>query len=163
MHGGTISAHSEGKDKGATFRVTLPEIWAEVEAAVDVDTTPSTPKKMSKRILLVEDHGDTAMMIRLLLEARGYEVETAGEVKQALHAVSLHDFDLLISDIGLPDQSGLEFMQELQGRGNMLKAIAMSGYGREEDLRRSREAGFSAYLIKPVDAEALIAAVERVI
>ena len=98
-----------------------------------------------------------------ILEASGYEVENAGDAAQALRAIESTSFDLLISDLGLPDGSGLDLMKALRERGSTLKSIALSGYGREEDIRRSKEAGFSAHLTKPVDAVALIEAVEKIV
>jgi CheY-like chemotaxis protein len=104
----------------------------------------------------VEDNGDTAVTMKMLLEAYGYEVKTAGDVRQALQAFESAKFDLLISDLGLPDRSGIELMQELRQRRHTLKGIALSGYGQEEDMRRSKEAGFAVHLIKPVDADLLM-------
>jgi signal transduction histidine kinase/CheY-like chemotaxis protein len=161
MHGGTISAVSQGKDKGATFRIILPLHAGEPVPTMDVRTRAHEPAR--RRILLVEDHGDSAMMMRTLLETSGYQVQTVGDVKQALEAAVATRFDLLISDLGLPDRSGLELVKELRARGIPMKAIALSGYGREEDVTRSREAGFSAHLTKPVDVETLIRAVEEAI
>jgi CheY-like chemotaxis protein len=92
----------------------------------------------------------------MLLEAYGYEVETAGDVRQALQAIDSANFDLLISDLGLPDRSGIELMKELRQRRHSLKGIALSGYGQEEDMRRSKEAGFAVHLVKPVDAGLLL-------
>ena len=84
-------------------------------------------------------------------------------MKQALESASSKNFDLMISDLGLPDGSGLDLVRELRRRGSKLKAIALSGYGREEDVKRSREAGFDAHLTKPVEVDTLIEAVEKVI
>ena len=154
MHEGSISAHSEGRSKGSVFRVLLP-----LTSAVEIEEAKKTARAVpgtGRRILLVEDNGDTAAMMKMLLEAFGYEIETAGDVAQALRAVESRGFDLLISDLGLPDQSGIELMQELRRRGSQLKGIALSGYGREEDVQRSKEAGFSAHVTKPVDAEVLV-------
>ena len=83
-------------------------------------------------------------------------MEAAGDVNQALQAIDSASFDLLISDLGLPDRSGVELMQEIRRRGHAIKGIALSGYGQEEDMRRSKEAGFIAHLIKPVDAAVLM-------
>jgi signal transduction histidine kinase len=154
MHDGTISARSEGRNWGATFRVQLPVSTEPLDA--------SAPKyvphfqRRARRILLVEDNGDTAATMKMLLEAFGYEVETAGDVRQALQAIESAKFDLLISDLGLPDRSGIELMQELRQRRHTLKGIALSGYGQEEDMRRSKDAGFAVHLIKPVDADLLM-------
>jgi DNA-binding response OmpR family regulator len=104
-------------------------------------------------VLLVEDHGDTAHIMSRLLKRRGYEVHTAGDVTTALEIAGRQDFDLLISDLGLPDRSGVELIRELRAKGHNLAAIALSGYGQEEDVTRSREAGFAAHLTKPVDFE----------
>jgi CheY-like chemotaxis protein len=124
---------------------------------------PLGPTEKRSRILLVEDNADSAAMMKMLLESFAYEVETAGDVAEALKAIELRSFDVLISDLGLPDQSGIELMQELRRRGNAIKSIALSGYGREEDVKRSREAGFDLHLTKPVDAEALVQAISRVV
>jgi CheY-like chemotaxis protein len=109
------------------------------------------------RLLVVEDHGDTADMMKLMLESEGHEVALAGDVETALEKASQEEFDLLISDLGLPDGSGLDLMRELRARGRNLPGIALSGYGQEEDVRRSREAGFIAHVIKPVDMDRMMA------
>jgi signal transduction histidine kinase len=154
LHEGKISVHSEGRNRGAIFRVQLP--LKNLELAENAQESAEAMPGRSHRILLVEDNGDTARMIKMLLEEFGYVVETAADVKQALKAMELANFDLLLSDLGLPDGSGIDLMQELRRRGNALKGIALSGYGQEQDIRRSKEAGFSAHLIKPADADVLI-------
>jgi signal transduction histidine kinase len=154
MHEGKISVYSEGRNRGAIFRVQLP--LSSSELAADAQESAAPVLGQSRRILLVEDNGDTAQTMKMLLEVCGYVVETAADMKQALEAVESASFDLLLSDLGLPDGSGIELMQELRRRGNAIKGIALSGYGQEEDMRRSKEAGFSAHLIKPADADALI-------
>jgi CheY-like chemotaxis protein/anti-sigma regulatory factor (Ser/Thr protein kinase) len=154
MHEGKISVYSEGRDRGARFRVQLPVSTEPLEATANKNAPAS--KGPSRRILLVEDNGDTAQMMKMLLAESGYVVETAADVRQALQAVESASFDLLLSDLGLPDGTGIDLMQELRRRGNALKGIALSGYGQEEDMRRSKEAGFSAHLVKPADADALI-------
>jgi DNA-binding response OmpR family regulator len=108
------------------------------------------------RILLAEDHRDTAEMFRLVLEHEGHEVEVAVNVTSALKKASEQSFDLLISDLGLPDGSGLDLMRELRRRRKLLPGIALSGYGQEQDVQRSREAGFFAHLIKPKDVDQLL-------
>ena len=102
------------------------------------------------KILVVEDHGDTSRLMARLLQGHGHEVRTAEGVSTALQAVGLERFDLLISDIGLPDGTGLELMRQIQAI-HPIKGIALSGYGSSEDVRQARDAGFAAHVTKPVD------------
>ncbi len=113
-------------------------------------------------ILLVEDHEDTARMIALLLRSEGHEVLTAATLASALDIARTNRFDLVVSDLGLPDASGLDLIRELRRFDPSVKAIALSGYGMEEDIRRSRDAGFAEHLIKPVNFDKLNAAIIRV-
>lgn len=114
------------------------------------------------KILLVEDHEDTARMIALLLRSEGYEVSTAGSQATALEIAKGSRFDLIVSDLGLPDASGLDLIREIRRSNPDVKAIALSGYGMEDDVRRSREAGFAEHLIKPVNFEKLHDAIVRI-
>jgi CheY-like chemotaxis protein len=102
------------------------------------------------RILLVDDHVDSIRPMQLFLEATGYQVTTAHSVATALRAAAQQDFDLLVSDIGLPDGSGEDLIRQLQKTGHKLQSIALSGYGTEQDVARSRAAGFQFHLTKPV-------------
>ena len=164
MHGGTISAASEGRGKGATFRVELPL------TAPARDGQPETPSPAlgpehgvrGLRILLVEDHGVTAKMMRIVLMADGHAVETAGDVHTALELAGGQPFDLVISDLGLPDGSGHDLMRQLRQRGLRFPGIALSGYGQEDDIQRSHEAGFAIHLTKPASREAVVEAVAAV-
>jgi len=113
------------------------------------------------RLLIVEDHGDTARALHRLMTKAGYEVSIAGNVAAALALAGRETFDLLISDLGLPDGTGYDVMTGLQ-KIQPLPGIAMSGDGMEEDVHRSREAGFGAHLVKPVEVPKLIAAIRRV-
>jgi CheY-like chemotaxis protein len=113
----------------------------------------STGDMMSERnlkILVVEDHGDTSRLMARLLQGHGHDVRIAEGVKTALAAANGELFDLLISDIGLPDGTGLELMRQLQAI-RPIKGIALSGYGSSEDVRDARAAGFAAHVTKPVD------------
>ena len=163
LHGGTIQARSEGKGKGAAFTVRLPLI------AVGADAHPAAPAEQPAgravrplRILLVEDHGDTAQMTRLSLMMDGHSVDHAGDVAIALEMADQHSFDLLISDLGLPDATGLELIRQLRARGQTLPGIALSGYGTEQDIQRSHEAGFAIHLTKPIGPERLVEAIAAV-
>ena len=124
---------------------------------------PINKKSASKhRILLVEDHEDTLRMMQQLLTMFGYTVQTASSVKAARDLSQTATFDLMISDIGLPDGSGLDVMQYFHSR-SQIKGIALSGFGMEEDLRRSREAGFARHLTKPVNLQTLQQTIDEVL
>jgi two-component system CheB/CheR fusion protein len=162
-HGGTITAESLGKDRGSTFIVSLP-------VATNLPDEPrralhSPPRGRLCRILLVEDHPDTSDLMARLLRRSGYSVATADSVSSALHVAAAEPFDILISDLGLPDGSGTDLIRQLLERRNSepLKAIALSGYGMEQDIQRSKQAGFAEHLIKPVDMDTLQAVVERLL
>ena len=105
-------------------------------------------------MLLVEDHADTRQVLGRLLASFGYDVTAVGTVRDAVAAAERQAFDLLLSDIGLPDGSGTDVMRHVAARFN-LKGIALSGFGQEDDLRRSREAGFVTHLTKPVNLQTL--------
>jgi CheY-like chemotaxis protein len=106
------------------------------------------------RILLVEDHADTLRIMARLLRISGYTVQTAGSVRGAIEAAEHEPFHLLISDIGLPDGSGIEIMNWLKARHRTV-GIALSGFGHDDDLRNSEAAGFMAHLVKPVNLRQL--------
>ena len=115
------------------------------------------------RILLVEDHNDTARVLSRLLDLSGYAVDCADTFNKALRLCSEKEFDLLISDVGLPDGSGYDLMREVLNRRCTSKGIAVSGFGTEQDIAESRQAGFSEHLVKPVDFDSLHKAIKRVI
>jgi signal transduction histidine kinase len=160
MHGGTIEAQSDGPGHGATFSVTLP-----ITVSVPIEKLPvaAMPPPLAKlRILLVEDHHDTAEILGHLLSRQGCEVRTAESVGQALDVAEDYDFDILVSDIGLPDGRGTDLLTQLRNNaGHPIRAIAMSGFGMEKDVERSRTAGFAEHLTKPVDFGALRQALAR--
>lgn len=163
MHGGTIQAHSAGKGKGASFLVTLP--LSVVEPCSETGAPVSTPLSHAApglKILLVEDHADTARIMRRLLRLGGHRVEIASDAGTATAMMEADRFDLLLSDLGLPDASGLELLRQLRRRGHNLPAIALSGYGQEGDILQSREAGFAIHLTKPVDPDQLTRAIAAV-
>lgn len=160
MHHGSLTAFSEGKNKGAVFTVELaaavPGFKTE-EPVVEIGTTVTEPLS----ILLVEDHPDTLQILARLLQRWGYGVTIATDVQSALERLSKQKFDVLISDLGLPDGSGLDIMREVKSRSSLL-GIALSGYGTDEDIRASLEAGFSEHLTKPVSFQSLRAALQRI-
>ena len=106
-------------------------------------------RKKSLHILVVENHQDTLDAMKMFLDLQGHKAEAAGTMQAALAAASGTDFDLVITDIGLPDGDGWDLMRQLRERGPV-RAVAMSGYGWKEDLEKSRAAGFEAHLLKPL-------------
>jgi CheY-like chemotaxis protein len=109
-----------------------------------------TPQRQSMRILLVEDHEDTNRSLTRLLRRRGYHVQSATSLVTALDLSAKEEFDVLISDLGLPDGSGIELMEKLSA-DRPLFGIALTGFGMEEDIRKTRDAGFKHHLVKPID------------
>src|SRR5437763_9747309 len=152
-HHGSISAESQGRDSGATFTA-LFSTCEQNAIPESTDVPRSTAKRRSVRILFVEDHEDTNRSLTRLLRRRGYEVHPANDVRSALDIATNTQFDVLVSDIGLPDGSGIDLLKALRAKREVF-GIALSGYGMEEDIRRSGEAGFSHYLVKPVDLNKL--------
>ena len=152
-HHGSISAESQGRDSGATFTALFPT--CERNAIPESSDAPrSTAKRRSVRLLLVEDHEDTNRSLTRMLRRRGYEVHPANDIRSALDIATRKQFDVLVSDIGLPDGSGIDLLKALRAKGEVF-GIALSGFGMEEDIRRSGEAGFSHHLVKPVDLNKL--------
>ena len=159
LHGGRVTASSAGTAKGASFVIELPTIPAPQVAAASAPPAPASLAPAlygaaARRVLLVEDHADTRNVMSRLLASFGFRVSAAGSVREALDLSERETFDLLVSDIGLPDGSGTEVMRVL-GRRQQIKGIALSGFGRDEDLRRSAEAGFLQHLTKPVNFNTL--------
>ena len=160
LHGGSIRAESAGRGQGATFIIELPgEPPAAAAAAAPV--VPEGGGTGRLRLLIVEDHEDTARALSRLLTRAGYVVNLARDVASALALAGRETFDLLITDLGLPDGSGHDVMVGLQ-KIQPLPGIAMSGYGMDDDMSRSRESGFTEHLVKPVEVPQLIAAIRRV-
>ena len=157
LHGGTVAAASRGANAGATFTVTLPTIPTPVGAAATLPAAPSRPRRALK-ILLVEDHDDTRRNMTRLLTALNHSVVSAHDAASAMKQAEEERFDLVVSDIGLPDESGLELMKKLRER-YQLRGICLSGYGMEEDIARSRAAGFSEHLTKPINFQRLESAI----
>jgi PAS domain S-box-containing protein len=147
-HGGRIWAESPGPDLGATIHVELP--LRRVAPPATSEIVPSVATSAGLRILLVEDHEDTRRVFQTILSQKGHSVKGAATGEAALALASSNAFDLVISDLGLPDFSGTELMTILQERYS-LRGVALSGYGMEEDIRRSKSAGFAYHLTKPVD------------
>jgi signal transduction histidine kinase/CheY-like chemotaxis protein len=163
-HHGRLEAHSDGQGRGATFRIELPAVAAPVTVAApqaEPIAAHETQRARPLEILLVEDHYDTARVLKRLLDGSGYHVRTADSVNAALAVAATEPVDLLVSDLGLPDGTGFDLMRQLMQR-RPLKGIALSGFGTDQDIERSREAGFACHLTKPVDFRRLEEAIEQV-
>ena len=153
LHGGDISVQSDGSGKGATFAIALPCL--ELLAIDSTDQLrPQARPSSDLRVLLVEDHVDTLRVLSSILTKDGFSVRTAASVADARRLLDCESFDVLVTDIGLPDGSGYQLMRAAR-ESQRLRGIAISGFGMEEDVQRSMEAGFEYHLIKPVDAQQL--------
>ena len=169
-HRGRIAVASDGKDRGTTFIVSLQTVAAPVvpdTAHSPNRTNPSdeAKRRMAKRaprLLVVDDHHDTCTGMKMMLERRGYRVTLAHTADQAVERAGEEEFDLIISDIGLPDRSGYELMEELRTTKRM-RGIALSGFGMENDVNRARAAGFSEHLTKPINFERLEEAIHTLL
>lgn len=159
LHGGTIVAKSDGFSRGSTFTIAIPTAMAGTVSQRDV--THATGNSRRLHILVVDDHEDTAEVLRRLLRVAGHSAKTANSAAAALALAANEKFDLLISDIGLPDASGLDLMRQLHQQYG-LSGIALSGYGRDEDLGASKEAGFVEHLTKPVGMSQLQKALQSI-
>jgi PAS domain S-box-containing protein len=163
MHGGSISARSGGHLQGSVFRVELV-VENPTNASPPPPPVQSTIQPLGAahpRVLLVEDHADTSRTMARLLKSSGFTVAIAESVATARALLESQRFDVLISDIGLPDATGYELMRHAKDRYGVT-GIALSGYGMEEDICKSKEAGFSEHLVKPVHVAQLLEMLRRV-
>jgi signal transduction histidine kinase len=158
-HGGSLTVESDGRDRGSTFIFSMPTL-SPAEAAI-VTTRPIRQRSQrALKILLVDDHHDTCAALGKLLSRRGHQVAVTHDVRSAMETAVRNKFDVLISDIALPDGTGIDLMMQLRAISN-LPGIAISGFGNNGDIERSLQAGFSEHLIKPVKLDNLEAAIER--
>ncbi len=153
-HHGTLRASSQGEHHGSVFTITLPvtEPPAPDTRPVLDATQPQAGKAL--QILLLEDHADTAQVMSAVLRGMGHEVELAGTVAAGVEKIHARKFDLILSDLGLPDGTGLNFIEEAR-KVCETPAIALTGYGMAEDVEKCLQAGFDEHLTKPIDFERL--------
>ncbi len=160
LHGGTVEVHSDGPGKGSEFAVRLPLLKEQVrsmkdEKEEDLSSSPASPP--SRRVLVVDDNLDAAESLAMLLKVEGHETRTAHDGPAALEAAEAFRPEVIFLDIGLPRMDGYEVARRLRaqpGSAGVL-LVALTGYGQEEDRRRTEEAGFDAHLVKPADPEAV--------
>ena len=169
-HGGTVSAQSEGRGRGATFIVRLPAAAPGGDLAVPVPTAPvgrSWPLAglARLRVLVVDDDPDSREVVREVLEQAGATVVVAGSTHEALRAIAERPPDVLLSDLGMPEEDGYQLMRRVRalapGSGGTVPAAALTAYTQAEDRRAAEDAGFEGYLSKPIDPAELTAAVAR--
>jgi PAS domain S-box-containing protein len=148
LHGGTITVESEGRGRGAQFTVRLPVETVATPAPRPIEPTP----ERRRNILIVEDSDDARESLRLLLESLGHRVIEASDGQRGLALALQHRPDVVLIDLGLPGLDGYEVARALRStpEGNTTALIAVTGYGQQDDRRRSKEAGFDAHLVKPV-------------
>ncbi len=156
MHGGTVEARSDGPGRGSEFTVRLPL------AADDALVRPSTPDDgpattSNRRILIVDDNQDSAMSLGMMLGLMGNETRTAHDGLAAVEAAAAFRPDLILLDIGLPKLNGYEACRRIREQpwSEGMVIVALTGWGQEEDRRRSAEAGFDDHMVKPVEVDAL--------
>jgi PAS domain S-box-containing protein len=151
MHGGFVEARSAGEDQGSEFIVRLPDASGESTAPSSTEAAPETVA--ARRILVVDDNRDAASSLSMLLQTAGHETYTAFDGAAALEAAERHRPDAMLLDIGLPRLNGYEVCRRVREQpwGRDMVMIALTGWGQEEDRRKSRDAGFDGHLVKPVD------------
>jgi len=171
LHGGTVDAHSEGEDLGATFIVRLPIMSALFEAneSVRISTveagTPfdNPPDLNGLKVLVVDDDADTRLFLCMVLEQSGANVTLASSAFEAFEAIQNLKPDILVSDIGMPEEDGYSLIRKVRGlvaeEGGLIPAIALTAYARAEDRTRSISEGFQIHIPKPVEPAELAAAV----
>jgi PAS domain S-box-containing protein len=168
-HHGQMEASSPGRNRGTVVTISLATIAVRSSTdepkgkrdSIAASSTSEAQKTRPLRILLVDDHTDTVITLGALLRNLGYDVACAETVKQALQLSKESRFDLLVSDIGLPDGSGHDLMRQIRARQS-IAGIALSGFGMEDDREKSRAVGFTDHLIKPVNVDRLQATLREI-
>src|SRR5205823_5113669 len=156
MHGGRIAAHSAGLGKGSEFVVRLPLLRATTPAGPG-RVAPAPAAQKARRVLVVDDNVDAAETTAMLLKAWGHHVRMAYNGTEALQAAQDFGPEIVLLDIGLPGMSGYEVAHRLRQLPKLkdIKLVAVTGYGQEDDRRRSSQAGFDEHLTKPVEPQTL--------
>ena len=155
LHGGTVTARSEGLGHGSTFEVRLPALVSS-RAEVPSRPRPPAPPVVSRRILIVDDNREAAESMGDALRPSGHEVVLAYRAEEALSRLESFVPDVALLDIGLPDMNGRELGGRLRQRNAEMKLIAVTGFGQPSDCEASRRAGFAAHMVKPVGVRELL-------
>jgi signal transduction histidine kinase len=152
MHGGTVSARSEGPGRGATFELKLPRSAPPAQ----VSEPPLVRGTAPRRILVVDDNTDAADSLALILSMDGHKAEPVYDARTALTRAGSFAPEVILLDIGLPEMDGYEVARRLRAGGSRAQLVALTGYGRLQDVERAKAAGFDAHLVKPVDLQLLL-------
>jgi CheY-like chemotaxis protein len=157
LSGGTVEAYSAGVDQGSEFVVHLP-IMVETPKPPPEPTVSEPTTTIARRILVVDDNADSAESLAMLLKISGNETQVAHDGLEAVEAAERFRPDVVLLDIGLPQLNGYDAARRIREQpwGKTMALIALTGWGQEEDRRRSKDAGFDAHLVKPVDYGALM-------
>jgi signal transduction histidine kinase/ActR/RegA family two-component response regulator len=157
MHGGTLAARSAGPGQGSEFIVTLPDLKEALDDRPDRPSAASKPTRRLRRVLVVDDNLASADSLGLIVKLWGHECRVTHAGPEAIEEAESFRPDVVLLDIGLPGMDGYDVARELRSRPHLkgIALIAMTGYGREEDRRRARDAGFDEHLVKPLDLDAL--------
>lgn len=162
MHGGDVEARSEGSGRGSAFTVRLPLMAGGAEASPRPATVEAARASRYARVLVVDDNRDAATTLATLLDLHGYVVETAGDAPQALALIPSFIPDVAILDIGLPGMDGYELAAQVRRMPHPPHLLALTGYGTAHDRDKALSAGFDEHLVKPVDPDRLLEALDRV-
>ncbi|MHB1556682.1 MAG: hybrid sensor histidine kinase/response regulator, partial [Isosphaeraceae bacterium] len=156
MHGGRVEASSPGIGRGSTFTVHLPALPAR-EPAANGTPTPGRPRSGRRRVLIVDDNRDGAASLGMMLSLHGHDTRTAHDGPEAIELAEAFRPDLMLLDIGLPRMSGYDVCRRIRGEpwGRSIVIVAVTGWGQDEDRRRSQEVGFDQHLLKPIEFPAL--------
>ncbi len=155
MHGGSVEAKSDGHGMGSEFVVRLPVILSVIQPRTDeVETTESSSRR---RILVVDDNRDAAVSLAMMLKLMGNEAKTAHDGLEALDVAAVYRPDMILLDIGMPKLNGYDAARHIreQSWGKSVVLVALTGWGQEEDRRKSKEAGFDSHMVKPIEPAAL--------
>jgi PAS domain S-box-containing protein len=157
LHGGTIDVFSEGTGQGAEFVIRLPIVADEFQSSVNPDDEMEQTSPQMRSILVVDDNRDSAESLAMLLRLTGNRVSTAHDGLEAIEVAESQKPDVILLDIGLPKLNGYEACRKIreQAWGQQIKIVALTGWGQDDDRRRSKEAGFDGHLVKPVEHAAL--------
>jgi PAS domain S-box-containing protein len=157
MHGGTVTAYSEGRGHGTEMKVRLPRLVDEPTPVAVVDSAP-TPRASAQKILVVDDNRDAALTLAMLLRITGNVIKTAYDGLEAIEVAREFQPDVILLDIGLPKLNGYETCRAIRAQpgGDKIVMFALTGWGQDEDRRKSHEAGFDGHLVKPVEHATLL-------